>query len=135
MMGSMQPKLTLGEYEEVMVRTLRYYLIKRGWEIHSVGKIQVEEIHLNASEPHHMLEIFFRDDARPECLFGWRYPATDSEAPDDLQAMTSWGPEQAEFAAEVFVITSFVEQIEAVDMGLPTECGPEAITWVGKYRP
>ncbi len=30
MMGNMKPKLTLGEYEDVMVRMLRYYLIEKG---------------------------------------------------------------------------------------------------------
>jgi len=129
----MEPKLTVGEYESVMIQTLRFYLTARGWEIYSVGKIQVEEIRLNASEPNHMLEILFRDDARPECLFGWRYPATDSEAPDDPEAITSSGPAQAEFAAEAFVITSFVEQIEALGYGLPAECDPGGLTWIGRY--
>jgi hypothetical protein len=131
----MEPNLTLGEYEDVMVRTLRYYLIEKGWEIHFVGKIWVEEIRLNSSEPHHMLEIIFRNEGRPECLFGWRYPATDSDAPDDPEAMTSSGQAQAEFAAEAFVLMSFVEQIEAVDLGLPPECDPDGVTWVGKYKP
>lgn len=130
----MERRLTLGEYEDVMVRTLRYYLIEKG-EISSVEKIQVEEIRLNTSEPHHMLEIFFRDDGRPECLFAWRYPVTDLETPDDSAAIISSSPEQAKANAETFVLMSLIEQIEAVDMGLPAECDPEGITWVGKYSP
>jgi hypothetical protein len=32
-----------------------------------------------------------------------------------------------------FVLTHFVEQVEAAGYGLPPECDPVGVTWVGKY--
>jgi hypothetical protein len=49
--------------------------------------------------------------------------------------MTTSSRQHAEFDAETFVLTSFVEQIGALGYGLPAECDPDEITWVGKCRP
>ena len=73
--------------------------------------------------------------------FGWRFPATeaDSDAIDPYtERPSSWeegrrGAEQAEIWAGTIVLTNFVEQIEAVDLGLPPECVPDGVTWVGDY--
>jgi hypothetical protein len=87
-----------------------------------------------------MLEILFRDDARPECLFGWRYPATeaDSDALEGVDHPDTWekslrGAEQAEIWAVTFILTHFEEQIEAAGYGLPPECDPDGVTWVGSF--
>ena len=136
-MGS---RLTKSEYERVVVDTLRYYLIERGWEIRYEGKFGVEEVGLDASGAVHMVEMLFRDDARPECLFGWRYAATeaDADAMEDIEHPTPWeeglrGAEQAEIWAGTFVLTHFQEQIEALGYGLPPERDPDGVTWIGDY--
>jgi hypothetical protein len=76
----MGARLAKSEYESLVVQTLRYYLIERDPGLVCDGKIRVENVRLDTSGPVHMLEIFFRDDARPRCLFGWRFPATESDA-------------------------------------------------------
>lgn len=136
-------RLTKSEYEDLVVRTLRHYLIERDPVLHYGGKVRVQDVRLDTSGPEHMLEILFRDDARPRCLFGWRFPATeaDSDALEEgIEHPDPWekglrGPEQAEIWAGTFVFTNFEEQIEAAGHGLPPECDPDGVTWVGEYRP
>jgi hypothetical protein len=141
-MTGMRARLSKGEYEALVVRTLRHYLIERDSGLRYDGKIQVEDVRLDTSGPEHMLELLFRDDARPECLFGWRFPATeaDSDALEGIEHADAWeeglrGHEQAEIWAGTFVLTNFEEQIEAVGHGLPPECDPDGVTWVGDYKP
>jgi hypothetical protein len=136
----MGTQLTKSQYEGTVLRTLRHHLMKPGWEISYDGKIRVEAIELDTSGQASMLEILFRDDARPECLFGWRYPATeaDSDALESVEHPEPWekglrGTEQAEIWALTFVLTHFEEQIEAAGYGLPAECDSEGVTWVGSY--
>ena len=136
----MGARLTKSEYESLVVQTLHHYLIERDPGLVYDGKIRVEDIRLDISGPEHMLEIFFRDDARPRCLFGWRFPATesDSDALEGVEHLDPWekglrGSEQAEVWAGTIVLTNFEEQIEAAGLGLPTDCDPDGITWVGRY--
>jgi len=138
----MGARLTKSEYENLVVQRLHHYLIERDRGLLYDGKIRVEDIWLDASRLVHMLEILFRDDARPRCLFGWRFPATelDSDVWEGVEHPDPWekglrGPEQAEIWAGTFAITNFEEQIEAADLGLPTDCDPDGITWVGCYKP
>jgi hypothetical protein len=88
----MGDRLTKSEYERVVIDALRHYLIERDSERRYEGKIRVEDIRLDTSVPEHMVEILFRDDARPECLFGWRYPATeaDSDALEGIEHADAW---------------------------------------------
>jgi len=136
------PRLTKREYEGVVLATLHRYLIEQDPGLHYDGKICVEEIRLDSSGPAHMLEILLRDEARPRCLFGWRFPATEADA-DALWGVehpARWeegvrGPKQAEGWANTLVLTNFEEEIEALGYGLPAECDPHAITWFGDYKP
>ena len=138
----MEPRLTKSAYEGVVLAALRRYLIEQDPGLRYEGKITVEGVRLDTSGPVHMLEILFRDDARPRCLFGWRFPATevDTDALEGVEHPALWeegvrGPEQAEIWAGTFVMTNFEEQIEAAGHGLPSECDPESITWIGAYLP
>ncbi len=137
----MGARLTKSEYENLVVQRLHHYLIERDRGLFYDGKIRVEDIRLDASGPQHMLEIFFRDDARPRCLFGWRFPATelDTDVLEGVEHPDPWekglrGSEQSEIWAGTFVLTNFEEQIEAAGLGLPTDCDPDGITWVGDYK-
>jgi hypothetical protein len=89
----MGARLTKSEYEGLVVRTLRHYLIERDPGLQYDGKIQVEDVRLDTSRPEHMLEILFRDDARPQCLFGWRFPATEADSDaleEDIEHPDPW---------------------------------------------
>lgn len=138
----MSAKLTKREYEDHVVRALHRYLIERDPGISYDGKISVDAIRLDPSDPQHMVELLFRDGARPWCIFGWRFPATEAdESPHTgVSRPTPWetglrGPEQAEIWASTFVLTNFVEEVEAVGFGLPPECEADSVTWVGDYKP
>ncbi len=131
-MGS---RLTVREYEDLVVGALRRHLIEETRWLRSEGwLIRVEDVGLSTSERERMLVILFRDDARPGCLFGWRFPSND-EREADPEAKRSWGLPQAEVWAGTIVLTNFVEQIMAEGLGLPSECDPERTTWVGCYKP
>ena len=138
----MGPRLTKSAYEAEVLAALRRYLIEQDPGLRYDGKITVEEVRLDTDLPVHMLEILLRDAARPRCLFGWRFPATeaDVDALEGVEHPALWeegvrGPEQAEIWAGTFVRTNFEEEIEAAGHGLPSECDPESITWIGVYLP
>lgn len=133
-------RLTKTEYERRVVDTLRHYLVEEGQDVrHEGNRIAVEEVRLERSGVVPMVEIMFREESRPRCLFGWRFPATeaDSDSIDPyVERPAPWeeglrGAEQAEIWAGTIALTNFVEQIEAVDLGLPPQCDPEGVTWVG----
>jgi hypothetical protein len=130
----MEPRLTKTEYESLVLRALHRRLIEQDPGLRYDEKIRVEDVRLDTSRPEHMLEILFRDDARPRCVFGWRFPATNIDQADP-ESMVPWGPEQAEIWANTFVLTNFEEQIQAAGLGLPSECDLDSITWVGDYKP
>lgn len=105
-----------------------------GW-LRDVGRaIRVEDVRLEVSEDERMLSVLFRDEARPGCLFGWRFPSND-RSETDPEARRSWGPEQAEAWAGTIVLTNLEEEILAEDLGLPSECDTEGVTWFGDYQP
>ena len=135
----MKTKLTKDEYEAHVLKHLRDYLIpKRDPRVEGDGTIRVEDVRLDTSrDDEHMVEVILSDATRPKCRFGWRYPATEA---DDREDPTPWeagpsGPEQAEVWAHAFALTNLQEQLEAAGHGLPDECDPERVTWVGPYKP
>jgi hypothetical protein len=135
-------RLTRTEYERKVVDTLRHDLMESGRDIrHEGNRITVGEVRLERSGAVAMVAIMFREESRPGCMFGWRFPATEADS-DSIDPYTerpsSWeeglrGAEQAEIWGGTIVLTNFVEQIEAVDLGLPPECDPDGVTWVGDY--
>ena len=141
----MGPRLTKYEYEGLVLKALHRSLIERDHGLRFEGKILVEEIRLDAyraPSDASMLEVLFRDETRHGCLFGWRFPATDADADalEGFEHQARWGegvrgPEQAENWANTIALTNFEEEIEAVGYGLPSECDPGDVTWVGDYKP
>ncbi len=138
----MGPRLTKSAYEGAVLASLRRYLIEQDPGLRYDGKITVEEVRLDTSGSVHMLEILFRDDARPRCLFGWRFPATeaDADALEGVEHPALWeegvrGPEQADVWANAIVSTNLEEEVEAEGYGLPAECDPDGVTWFGDYLP
>lgn len=130
----MDSGLTVREYEGLVADALRRYLKEDeqgtiGFFRHEGRMIRVEDVVLEASEHERMVVVYFRDETRPRCLFGWRFPSND-EDDTDPEARRSWGPPQAEVWASI-TLTNFEEQIMAAGLGLPAKCDPDGITWVG----
>jgi hypothetical protein len=72
----MEAGLTVREYEALVLSWLRHHLTEEHKRLRGEGwMIQVEDVRLDVSERERMLVILFRDDARPQCLFGWRFPS------------------------------------------------------------
>lgn len=74
--------------------------------------------------------ILFRTARRPHCLFGFRMAAREQEKWEGDTGPEELGPT----AQGIVVYSNFMEQIMASDMGLPEECHPDGITWIGKPR-
>jgi hypothetical protein len=126
--------LTVREYEEEVLGWLRQHVVETlSWLRREGWMIRVEDVRLDVSEHERMVLILFRDETRPQCLFGWRFPSNDREETDP-EVRRSWGPPQAEAWVSI-VLTNFEEQIMAEGHGLPPECAPESIAWVGDYKP
>jgi hypothetical protein len=61
--------------------------------------------------------VLFRDPARPECRFGWRWSWKEGPKPDEV-----------EFAAGVLA-TNLEEDILSETYGLPKTCADDGVTW------
>jgi hypothetical protein len=133
----MEVELNKAEYEAHVLGLLKDRLLGKDPRIEGDGTLKVEDVRLNTREgPYHLIEVFIRDSTRPECLFGWQFPATEADVEDDP---TPWagvpggrGPEQAEVWAHAFALTRLQEQLEAEGYGLPDKCEPSdaGITWI-----
>jgi hypothetical protein len=131
----MKTILDKGDYEALVLRALRHYLIDQDPGIEVDGKVRVDVVRLNATGPRHMVEILFREDARPGGVFGWRFPATEADDSGASWETAPRGEKQADVWATAFVLPNFIEELEAVGYGLPKEYDPDGITWVGDYQP
>jgi hypothetical protein len=127
--------LTVREYEGLVLAWPQQHLTEELGRLRDEGReIRVEEIRLEVSNQKRMLAGLFRDEASPECLFGWHFPSNDVEEADP-EARRSWETEQAEVWAGTIVLTNLEEQILAEDLGLSSACEPEGVTWVGECLP
>jgi hypothetical protein len=131
----METRLSKAEYEAHVLQTLRDYVFEKDPRVEGDGSIWIEDIRLDTSGPEHMVEVLLWDKTRPECRFGWRYPATEADESHAEWSAAPRGPEQAEIWAHTFVLTGLQEELEAVGYGLPDECKPTAVTWFGDYQP
>jgi hypothetical protein len=83
-----------------------------------LSRLEIESVDV-ADDPGHgtHIAVLFRDPARPECRFGWRW---------------SWaeGPkvEEVEFAAGVLAV-NLEEDILSDSYGLPADCAGDRVTW------
>jgi len=73
--------------------------------------IRVEDVRLDVSDHERMVVVLFRDNARPQCLFGCCFPSND-RLETDPEARRSWGLPQA-VAWLSIVLTNFEKQILA----------------------
>lgn len=125
------------EYERRVLGKLREELLKGRPLIEREGRIKVEDVSLDASGPLHRVLILFRETARAECLFGFWAKAVGEETESSADPLVFdplegyWGPEEW---ASTIVVTHFVEQVEALGLGLPADCDPDGISWVNGYR-
>jgi hypothetical protein len=128
------------DYERRVMATLRGELVERdpGLE-HAGNRIVVEDVRLEKSEWPHRVHILFREESRPRCLFGFTALAVEKGRDADPTSGTididpSLRYSEPEDWANIFVITLFEEQVEALGYGLPEDCDPEGVTWVDDYR-
>lgn len=125
------------EYERRVLRTLREELLGGDALVEREGRIEGEDVRLDAPEEPHLVHILFRETARRECLFGFWSEAVewDTEPSADTIVLDVqrgyWGPKEW---ASTLIVTWFMEQVEAVGHGLPPDCDPEGVTWVNGYR-
>lgn len=127
-------------YERRVLAALWAELVERDPGLEHAGNgIVVEDVRLEKSEWPHRVHILFREESRPRCLFGLTALAVEKGRDPDPTSDTividpSLGYSEPEEWASVFVVTRFMEQVEAVGYGLPEECDPEGITWVDDHR-
>lgn len=133
----MTTRFKANEYENLILQTLHQGLVSEKHAIGREGLIKIEDIRIEASKPERMIVVLFRETARPECLFGWRFPVSDESSQENSTGETTQtlGPEQAIAWARAIVLSNFLEQIEASGLGLPSKCDPDDVTWVGEYMP
>jgi hypothetical protein len=83
-----------------------------------LARLQIQSVEVAEDTEHGThIAVLFRDPARPECHFGWRW----SWAEDPK-------PEEVEFAASVLAV-NLEEDILSDRYGLPAECAEGATTW------
>ncbi len=125
------------EYEQRVLRKLREELFEGAPLVERGGRIRIEDVRLDTSEPLHQVHILFRETSRSECLFGyWAEAVEDAEKSSEDPVVFDpvegyWGPEDW---ASIIVVTNFEEQVDAVGLGLPPDCDPESITWINGYH-
>jgi hypothetical protein len=98
-------------------------------------RVRVQEVRLDTTGPEHQVVFLFRDLGRPECLFGYRAPALEDAGV--LNARTSTYPHWKD-AARVYAEGLFFnleEELYALGYGLPGECSPDCIPWIGGGPP
>jgi hypothetical protein len=83
-----------------------------------LARLQIESVEVaDDAENGTHIAVLFRDPARPECRFGWRW--SWAEGPK---------PQEVEFAAGVLAV-NLEEDILSDRYGLPGECAADAVTW------
>jgi hypothetical protein len=83
-----------------------------------LARLEIESVEVAETDEHGThIAVLFRDPARPECRFGWRW--SWAEGPK---------PEEVEFAANVLAV-NLEEDILSDRYGLPDECAEGEISW------
>jgi hypothetical protein len=84
-----------------------------------LARLEIEsvEVATGDDEAGTHIAVLFRDPARPECRFGWRWSWTQGPK-----------PEEVEFAAGVLA-TNLEEDILSDRYGLPENCTGDEVTW------
>lgn len=74
--------------------------------------------------------IFFREVRRPHCLFGFRINARESAAPGQEWKEDEDPGGRVPIRDGTVIYGNFMEQLQAADMGLPTDYAPKGVTWI-----
>jgi hypothetical protein len=102
----------------------------------SLRDLKLQRVELEGTGLNVDLVVYFGHSDRPGCVFAARWKDIAAEAADDAreqEQMTEKPPSDddlVEWFAKLILI-NLTEQIEAVDLGLPEDCDPDAITWIG----
>ena len=105
-------------YEALVPLAARQLSALRDAQEDELARLEVESVTVAEDEENGVhLAVLFRDPARPECQFGWRWSWVEGPKPEEL-----------EFAAGVLA-TNLEEDILADGYGLPAECAEGATTW------
>lgn len=95
--------------------------VRRDLAAEAISGLRVRSLQLEGTHPETNVVLTFEYAGRPGCVFGYKQPV--------------WSADPEEHADPYFPAMEFIinlrEQIEAPDLGLPAECPPGAVTWVG----
>ncbi|HYJ68722.1 MAG TPA: hypothetical protein VEX15_13810 [Nocardioidaceae bacterium] len=116
-MASERPHL-----EEETLRIAREWLA--GWR---PGEAEVSDVRLEGEHPDTDLIVLFTDKSRPGCQFGFRMPLSATSLYEDGSIDD---PESAVGVA----MANLDEDIGAVGYGLPSNCRPGEVVWLGRRR-
>lgn len=88
--------------------------------------LDVEDVYLDDRSSTPYIVILFRAASRPKCQFGFRMAAFDDElfgemTPEEITGVRAWAN---------IIFTNLEEIVVAKNLGLPTECSEQEITWI-----
>lgn len=118
-------------YEQRVLHWLRQELAAYPPAVPGGKSIMVEDVRLEQAEAEGQdIVILFRVAERPHCLFGFRMFAREPVEPGQ-QWKENEDPEgHAPIGHGTVIYGNLMEHIQATNMGLPEECGPDGITWI-----
>jgi hypothetical protein len=99
-------------------------VVDQTWRTLSAGSIpglRVVSVSREGVFPATNVVVLFKHDTRPHCQFGMRYPVWDDD--DDERCR------HAGFQVNTLV-ANLREWIDAVDLGLPLDCGNAEVAWL-----
>ncbi len=121
-MSSREPERP--EYERRVVGWLRGHLLgDKPGIFHPGGGVRIEDVRLEGSREEGSVVITFRDQRRPECLFGRKEDAVGP--PESWEDPYRDAPEGW---AELVAIN--LQEDVVSSPGLPRKCNPGSITWM-----
>jgi hypothetical protein len=113
------------------VRAVTERRLREGDRLFSFEGITFEDTRIETNEDDYDLVVLFREDARPECLFGRRWSKIWAMELEDQQGLSvEIDDEEAVEGFVTLFIVNLGEEIEATDLGLPSECDPDSVTWI-----
>jgi hypothetical protein len=105
--------------------------LREGDRLFLTKGITIEEVRIETNDADYDLVVLFREDARPECMLGRRWSNIWAmELGDEKDLSVRISDEEAVEGFVTLFIVNLDEEIEAVDLGLPSECDPDSVTWI-----
>ncbi|CAN5842373.1 hypothetical protein BH23ACT11_BH23ACT11_06360 [soil metagenome] len=125
-------KIKREDYESRVEAKLKEVLGRHCSLRHKGNHIHIDDVRLDKSGSLHQIHILFREESRPECVFGFRMAAVEDTAEPLAETIVLspmrgfWGPEDW---AGLIIATHFEDQVEDPDLGLPFDCDPGIVNW------